>query len=138
MKKMAVVILMFMIIVGGFKAENDFTLLNYFSGEYSVYTSTNSDGAINLGFCYMSTNPGQENVLGESMKIEQFEVGTALETLNAKVVKTEYLDDGTTVIYAYSQLIDETVKAYGHNVNLQIAIKDEKTIIGWPLILGSY
>lgn len=138
MKKISVVIVVFLIILNGVKMERDFSLLNYFSGEYIVYTSNNAEGAINLGFCYMNSNPTKENVLGESMVVEDLEISSALEVLSARVIKTEYLDDGTTVIYAFSNLIEESKEVFGQKVNLQIATKNERSVIGWPLILGSF
>ena len=72
------------------------------------------------------------------MKITNFEIGNALKVLNAHVVKTECLENGSTVIYAYSNLIQEKVEVENKFVNLQIVENEEYCIIGWPLILGSY
>lgn len=138
MKKFFIVIIVFLIILGGVKTEADFTLLSYFSGEYTAYTEASTDNGINLGFCYMNSKPNSSSVVGESLVVENLEVGSALSELKAAVVKTEFLNDGTTVVYAYSPLINRRVEAFNHNVNLQIAIKEDVTIIGWPLILGSF
>lgn len=136
---MAIVIIMFLIILSGVKSESKFSLLNYFSGEYIVYTSkAGSENSINLGFCYVNSKPVKDYVVGESMTIKNFEVGSAIKTLNARVVKTEYLEDETIVIYAYTNLIRDDVEIFGKKVNLQIATRDETTVIGWPLILGSF
>ena len=139
MKKFLVVIVLFLILLSGVNLNKDFSLLNYFSGDYTVYTSTSSgEESTNLGFCYMNKDVTSKNVVGESMVIENFEPVSALNTLNATVVKAEYLDNGTTVIYAYTNLISEKVKINNKNVNIQIAHKDEYCVIGWPLILGSF
>ena len=140
MKKFLIIISMFLVLICSRDAKNDFTLLDYFSGEYSAYTETSqSENCINLGFCYMQDEVVKENELvGESLKIYNFEPISALEKLNAKLVKTEYLDNGTTVIYAYTNLIKEKVEVENKTVNIQIAQNDEYSIIGWPLILGSY
>ncbi len=139
MKKIAVIVIVFLIILSGIKTEKKFSLLNYFSGEYTVYTSTqNEDNSINLGFCYMNTTPVQKNVIGESMVIKNLEISSALKTLSARVIKTEFLDDGTIVIYAFSNLIDESKNVFGQKVNLQIATKNDHSVIGWPLIFGSF
>ena len=139
MKKVVVIIIMFLIILNSSKNTKEFTLLKYFSGDYVAYTSS-SDGenCIDLGFCYINSNPVRNCVIGESITIENCEVSTALEKLNARVIKTEFLDDGATIIYAFTSLIDEKVDVFGKNVNLQIAIRDNITKIGWPLILGSF
>lgn len=139
MKKLAVVVFMFIVLLGGVEDYEQFSLLNYFSGEYTVYTSQESgENSVNLGFCYMNSQPVKDYVMGESMVIDNLEVGDALNKLKARVVKTEYLEDGTTVIYAFSSLINQNVEVDGKKVNLQIANKEERYIVGWPLILGSY
>lgn len=128
----------FLVVLSASNQESSFSLLNYFSGDYTAYTSTqNGEDSVNLGFCYMNTQPS-ENVIGESMVIKNFEVSSALEVLNARVVKTEYLNDGTIVIYAFTNLIKEQVRVDNQLVNLQIAEKQDYHVIGWPLILGSY
>lgn len=139
MKKMFVVLFMFFILIGECQPQANFSLLNYFSGEYSVYTS-NAEGSdcIDLGFCYMNSKPVHEQIQGESLVINNLEISSAIKTLNARVVKTEYLDNGTIVIYAFSSLIPKNVIAFDEKVNLQIATKDDRSVIGWPLILGSY
>lgn len=139
MKKLMVVIFVFIVLIAGTQEDVNFSLLNYFSGEYTVYTSNNAGtNSVDLGFCYMNSQPVSGHIIGESIVVADFEVGSALEVLNARVVKTEFLEDGTTVIYAYTSLIDNKVQVSGQNVNLQIATKDERTVIGWPLILGSF
>lgn len=138
MKKMIVVIIVFLILFIYIDNTNKFTLLDYFEGEYTAYTSTKSDNSVDLGFCYMNFKANVKNVVGESIKIENFEPASAIKTLKAKIVKTEYLDDGTTVIYAITNIINNKVIIDNKYVNLQIAHKDAYSIIGWPLILGSF
>lgn len=139
MKKIIIVSLIFLIILSGVKTESKFSLLNYFSGDYTVYTSdSKGEDGVDLGFCYMNSKHTTGNIIAESMVIENLEIGNALETLNARVVKTEYLDDGTSIIYAHTILIDDSVEISEGRVNLQIATRDERSVIGWPLILGSY
>ena len=139
MKKFAVTIFIFIVLLSCVNTKSQFSLLDYFSGEYTVYTSQGAgENCVDLGFCYMNSNPVENNVVGESVVVNNLELGSALSILNARVVKTEYLEDGTTVIYAHTNKIREQVKVDGKNVNLQIANKGEKFVIGWPLILGSY
>ena len=139
MKKLAVVVFMFVVLLNGVTVHEQFSLLNYFSGEYTVYTSqSNGEDCVDLGFCYMNSKPAINSVVGESLVIENLEVGDALNKLKARVIKTEYLEDGTTVIYAISSLIKTNVEVDGKKVNLQIANKDNRFVIGWPLILGSF
>lgn len=140
MKKFFIVIAVFLILISSKQVKNDFSLLDYFSGEYTAYTeSARSENCLNLGFCYMQDEKVEESeLLGESLKVYNFEPIDALKTLKAKLVKTEYLENGTTVIYAYTTLIKEKVEIENKNVNIQIAQNDDYSIIGWPLILGSY
>lgn len=139
MKKIMVVIVMFLIVLNCSNNKKEFTLLKYFSGDYVAYTSDgDGENCVDLGFCYINSKPVKDCVIGESITIENCEVSSALETLKARVVKTEYLEDGATVIYAFSNLIDENVDVFGKKVNLQIAIRENRTTIGWPLILGSF
>lgn len=138
MKKLMVVIFVLIVLVVGNQQETDFTLLDYFSGTYTAYTTNGNCEGADLGFCYMNSKPATENLVGESIVVENFETSQALEVLNARVIKTEYLDNGTVVIYAFTNLINKKVKVDGRNVNVQIATNDERTVIGWPLILGSF
>lgn len=139
MKKLMIVVVVILIIIMGHKPNSSFSLLDYFSGEYTVYTENASgEDGTDLGFCYMNSKPQTPNVVGESIVIENLELSNAIETLKARVIKTEFLDDGTTVIYAYTNLISKFVKLENQKTNLQIAIRNEKTVIGWPLIIGSF
>ena len=122
------------------KQQNNFTLKNYFDGEYTSYSNNPiSSTSIDLGCCFLNySDVKQCELLGESISVDNLEVATALSDLKAKVVKTEFLNDGTTVIYAYSPLINNKVTLNCGAVNLQFALKENHTIIGWPLILGSF
>ena len=139
MKKIMAVLFVFLVLFNGFEKTNNFSLLDYFSGEYTAYTASSSgENCVDLGFCYINSKPVTKDLVGESIVVKDLEIASAIKTLNAKVIKTEYLDNGTTVIYAYTNLINNNVKVEGKRVNLQIAIKDEVTVLGWPLILGSF
>lgn len=138
MKKFFIVIIMFLILASSFQTR-DFSLLDYFDGDYTAYTeiSTN-ENSVDLGFCYMQRNlENKKYLVGESLKVYNFEIGSALSKLKAKVVKTEVVND-EVVIYAYTSLIKDNVKVENKLVNLQIASKNDYSVIGWPLILGSF
>lgn len=139
MKKFAIVLVMFLIILNGVKEESQFSLLNYFSGDYVAYTSEIIDkSSFDLGFCYINSKPVKNYIIGESIVISDCEISSVLKVLKAKVVKTEYLQDSTTIIYAFTNLINDKVDVFGKTVNLQIAFNEDRTTIGWPLILGSF
>ena len=78
-----------------------------------------------------------KDVVGESIKVYNFEPISALEELNARLIKTEQVE-GTTIFYAYSNLVDRSVNVFGTKCNIQIAYYDDYSIIGWPMILGSF
>lgn len=137
MKKLIIAVFIFIFLLSGQKASN-FSLLDYFDGEYSAYTNSCEYGGTNLGICYMTQSKKVKNKMGESLVIKNFEAGDAIKTLQAKVVKTEYLPTGATVIYAYSNLIPKSIKQSNKDVNLQIACYDDYVVIGWPVIIGSF
>ena len=138
MKKFLMFIIIFAILISGIP-KHKFSLLDYFEGDYISYTSTPvGESYINLGSCYMNYVPTSKSLVGESITIKNFEPSQALDVLDAKVVKTEYLQDGATVIYAFSNLIPKTVKVDNKKVNIQIAYYETYSIVGWPLILGSF
>lgn len=139
MKKMFVIGALFVILLAS-RVQADFSLCDYFEGEYTYYTESKvDDRSVNLGFCYMNEGGTKvNNVVAESMRIDNFEPGAAIRTLRARVIRTEYLDSGASVIYAYTDLINKNVIVFDEKINLQIACYDDYSIIGWPLILGSF
>ena len=118
-----VVIAVFMVLICSQNAENDFTLLDYFTGEYTSYTQEQiSETDLNLGFCFMQENKSVNIwLVGESLKIYNFEPIDALKKLNAKLVKTECLDSGLVVLYAYTNKIKDCIELDNKKVNIQIA-----------------
>lgn len=115
---------------------NKFTLLDYFDGEYIAYTKEYQEDSIDLGFCYMSSKA--DSLIGESIRIDDLEIGSAISDLKVKVINTECLDNGTIVIYGYTSKISDSVEVDNKKINVQIAHNDDYSIIGWPLILGSF
>lgn len=140
MKKLFVVIVVFLILIGNVGVKNNFTLLDYFGGEYYAYSNSPiSNHYIFLGSCYMNIGEVNSNdIVGESMIIENFEPIAAIEELNGKIIFTEFLDTGASVIYAYTDQIGRYVNVNGEKVNIQIAQYNDYSVIGWPLILGSF
>ena len=141
MKKLLSILILFIILVSNHHGVEPFTLLDYFSGEYVAYSNAPlTDSSINLGFSIMNTGrvPEKSSVIGESMTITNFEPMAALKTLQAKLIKTENLPTGTQVFYAYTDKINSYVSVDGKKVNIQIAYYEDYSVIGWPLILGSF
>lgn len=137
MRKILIALFIMAILINGSPKKNDFTLLDYFEGEYHCYTASDADG-VDLGFCCMAQERIESECIGESMRFSNLEIGNALEVLEARVVRTECLDNGTVVIYAHTDMIDDSVSIDNQRVNIQIAHNDQYSVIGWPLILGGF
>ena len=141
MKKMLVILVLFVVLVSQNTNTESFSLLNYFSGEYYAYShSPISENYVDLGSCVMNYGKVENNkkLIGESMIVADFEPVACLKDLEAKVVKTEIIETGAEVIYAYTNLIKDYVSVSGKKVNIQIAHYETYSVIGWPLILGSF
>ena len=136
MKKLFIIFILIMVLYYAHLKNKNFTLTDYFVGKYSNY-STNSINGTDLGFCYMNNEPSPSTI-GESVVCNNLELSSAIKTLNATILKKEHLSCGTVVLYAFSPLINKSVELNNSKVNLQIAIKENEIIIGWPLILGSF
>jgi len=140
MKKMLICFAIFIILLSGAIENKEFSLLDYYSGDYVSYSSCAlNEKSIFTGSCYINFSKSDKNEkIGESITVKNFEPSAALKELKADVVKTEYLNSGATVIYAYSKLIPQNVEIENEKVNLQIAYYETHSVIGWPLILGSF
>ncbi|MBE7076380.1 MAG: hypothetical protein E7374_00615 [Clostridiales bacterium] len=136
MKKFLIVLIVFVIICAGNMNKTTFTLTDYFDGEYYCYVKEKKDNCINLGSFFM-TDKKISSCLGESMEVN-VTPDNIIDTLKVRVVKNEYLENGTTIIYGFSNLINKNVKVDNKRVNVQIAITESKTVVGWPVIMGSY
>lgn len=145
MKKIIVILILCMLFACSiFIKPKDFTLRDYFdSGILHIYTRhpINST-SIQLANTYMSTSKkgaSNKDIIGESLYFNNLEIESAIKTLKAKVKFTEYLkEQKLTIIYAYTSLIDCHKIVDNVKVNLQISTCDEYSVIGWPLIYGSF
>jgi len=145
MKKVIVILILCLLFACSiFVKPKEFTLTNYFdSGVLHIYSRRPlNETSISLAGTYMSTSTKglkKGDIVGESMYFDNLEVGSAIKTLKAKVKFTEYLDEqNLTLIYAYTNLIPKHKIVNNVKVNLQISTCDEYSVIGWPLIYGSF
>lgn len=142
MKKFFACVFIMMLFINGIN-RTDFSLLDYFDGEYTIYTEEPiNENSVDVGFCYIN-NMKEKTVkpnliVGESIIVKNLEVGSALRVMNAEVVKTEVLKNNSVVIYAYTKLINSQVEVENKSVNLQLVCREGDVVIGWPLILGSF
>lgn len=124
--------------------KNEFSLTSYFNSG-TLYTYTNksiNSSSVKITNNYInldSQGAKKEDIVGESIYFKNLEVGSVLETMKAKVIFIEYLEnENLTIIYTLSPLIPVKKKVKNNYINFQIAISNEYTIIGWPTILGSF
>lgn len=138
MKKFIILlILLLLIVVNSPNVKSEFSLKTYFKDiEITTYTKENL-GEGNLLPTVSASKSGK--VIGETLFSKNLELGSALKTLRAKVLKTEFLpDENLTVILAHSDLINSEVKLNDMSINLQIAVSQDYIVIGWPMILGGF
>ena len=145
MKKIIVILVLCLLFACSiFIKPKEFSLNNYFdSGLLHIYTKRPiNETSIAISNVYMSTsNKGvtKGDIVGESLYFNNLEVGSALQKLKAKVKFTEYIDEqNLTLIYAYTSLIPKYEMVNNVKINLQISTCDEYSVIGWPLIYGSF
>ena len=145
MKKIIVLIILCLLFACSiFVKPKEFTLQNYFdSGILHIYTKRPiNETSMQLVNIYMSSSTKgatDEDIIGESLYFDNLEISSAINTLKAKVKLTEYIDEqNLTIIYAYSNLIPSYETINNVKVNLQISTCNEYSVIGWPVIYGSF
>lgn len=78
------------------------------------------------------------NILGVAVFYDgEIALSEVLGQYDAKAVVID-TDQGFTNVYAYSDKLGKGVMLDGEEINIQIAIKDGQTVVGSPLIIGSY
>lgn len=76
-------------------------------------------------------------VLGEAVETSTYSSEQIINMLQAKKVSQENLQDAL-VILAYSNKLDGFLSVNNVHVNVQIAVKQDSVIVGYPLILHSF
>lgn len=76
-------------------------------------------------------------VKGESVQYEGNQLLSLQKRFRAKLLFTEEIC-GVKNYYFYSPCLKDAVLLEGHAVNLQIALSEEKTVAGTPIIFGGY
>lgn len=97
--------------------------------------------------CYAVVNQNQANkflsadcLSGLSFESKQ-SYKNILKNLNAKIVSVQNIkinEENKTIIYAFSNNFHKFMIVNGQKVNVQIAVGNEKAVVGLPLLLGSY
>ena len=138
MKKIIVLILLLTILViTGIEKKGEFSFASYFDyGELTVFRQSGGEAEI---LPNITTYKNDKAILGESMFFKNVEVNSLLKTLSANILWTEQIvEENLTILYCYSPNIPKTVRLNNNNINLQIATTDDYTVLGWPMILGSF
>ena len=145
MKKIFIILILCLLFICSiFVSPKEFSLKNYFNtGILHIYTkrpiNETSMPLVNLYISSSSKGATKDDIIGESLYFDNLEIDSDLTTLKAKVKFTEYLDEqNLTVIYAYSNLIKTHKIVNNIKINLQISTCNEYSVIGWPLIYGSF
>lgn len=117
-------------------------------GLYSFYSTENVESdyiirRVDLGYSYIYECESENatflrkqftKIDGESLRIEGREpVRPILKKFNARPIA-----DTNYGIFAYTPRHSKYIYEGGRKINLQIVRNNEYTIIGWPVILGSY
>lgn len=101
-----------------------------------------STGAFNVYDCKIGSAgiiaAKVDNILGAAVFYdEKMQLSDVLEAYGAKALSIDE-ENGYTVVYAYSEGCGNGVKADGKVINMQIVLKKGATVVGSPLIMGSY
>lgn len=113
----------------------------YATGQSKSFTYTGT-GAFNVYTCNLSgaanVIDGVDGVLGAAVFYDaKLTLSDVLEEYGAKAVSIEKGED-CTLIYAYSEGCGRGVVTDGKKINLQIVLKENATVVGSPLVMGSY
>ena len=120
-------------------------------GEYSFYStdvvaSPLITNTTDLGFSYIYNCNSKDapkvrklftRIDGESIELESISADKILRTLNHRAISQTQISD-VKIVYAYSPRGSTFIKDGNSKINLQIAVNNQTTTVGWPVILGSY
>lgn len=79
----------------------------------------------------------QKNSKGVQLYCEKVDLDYVLKTLKAEIVSQNEIDN-MKIVYCYTPFYDKAVFEDGKKINLQIAMKDEQVVLGFPLILTGF
>lgn len=107
----------------------------------SHYTKNGNGGIIKLDKdeLYLLNSFDIEKIYGTSIELEcnEKEYDLLLDKMVIDILKCENFENFTT-IYGYSAKYGKCVTIGGNKVNVQIAKRDDRVYIGFPILLGSY
>lgn len=112
-------------------------------GTYSIYSRQDVSSPLvtrcvssGIGFIYYAHSKDAsalralfDHIDGESIEIPGISARQVFKKLGAKEVSSGY---------GYSPKWRDFIKVGGQRINLQVVERGETTVVGWPVILGSY
>lgn len=135
LKKGLVFLLSVFCLLGVWQA-NSKSPLSFYGTPYETYTKQSSSLAKIFNGKTLDTTKIFYKT-GESIVLSEQYENNIIELLDAKIQFTETTCNGTSV-YAYSKNIKNTITVKGKDVNIQVFYGKDKTILGSPIILGSF
>lgn len=69
--------------------------------------------------------------------LEEIELDSLFKLLKFQEIKTSEIDD-IMIIYGYTPYGEKSIYLDGKKVNVQIAVRENKLIVGFPMILTGY
>lgn len=135
MTKKALVLIAGLLIIGFVWAVNSKPQLSFFSSDRYAYLGSNSSSADIVktnNFCLYFNRTGESVELAYKVDVDKIFNG-----LQAKLVFSEQTDDGVSY-YAYSPVLKFQTLLSGKRVNLHVFVGENRSVIGSPLIFGSF
>ena len=126
MKRFCVFVGVVCLMLSAIAARLYFCRLNVFlDGEYTSFSRSDEVDNVSISKYY------------ERVDMDGDRFCEVVEKLKCNIIKKEEVD-GITVVYAYSPYLLKSVFLFSRTVNIMIALTDSKTIVGAPLIKGSF
>jgi len=134
LKKVAVIF--FALILGCMiYLQNQKSVFSNFDGKITFYTL---DSSSNATMVKSNSSLFLFSITGESIEIENsLSVQQILDEFDAKILFIEKLDGGVSY-YAYSKKLKYQTTFSGEKINLHFHLSEGRTVIGTPLIFGSF
>lgn len=113
----------------------------YAKGESQSFTYTGT-GAFNVYTCDLAgagtVLSDVDGVLGAAVFYDgRLTLSDVLEEYGATAISIEE-GENCTLVYAYAKGCGRGVVSDGRQINMQIVLKEDATVVGSPLVMGSY
>ena len=116
-------------------------------GEYAIYSREDVQSPLvtrrltsGIGFIYYTNSENAAALRGQFTNIDGESIvlhGTSAPQI-IRMLGYNQVSQNDNIYYAYSPRALAFIKSGGQKINLQIVERGGTTIVGWPVILGSY